>query len=375
MKKFVALLLSLLVGWSVVWYLCLNRKQMRPHTDTNELPQVQVTQVQPSTINLTHEYIGHVEAIHSVLVYPYIAGFIEQVLVQGGEEVSPGQPLFIIKQDQYLAEVEAAEAKVIGATADLEKAKLYLERIDNTVNEAISKTERDNAKTAFLTAEANLAQAKAALKLAQTNYNYTQISATINGVLGNITATKGEYVSPESNALAYILQYNPIRVRFSMPEKDFLNLGADTNFFRTGELKLRLANNQIITAKGSVRFADNQIRAGTSSIDLFADFENKKHLLLPGAYVTVLYEEHLPEAFLIEKTWITMQPDGTYIYTVQNDTVQKTPITLNGSFNGKFVVTNGLSAEDLIVITPVQPSMVGQKVRPFKEPEAQDESV
>lgn len=367
MKKFIGLLIILLIGWSMVWYLCLNRKQIiLPHEDTS-LPQVQTTRLHPSPITLTHEYIGHVEAIHSVQVYPYISGFIDQVLVQGGEEVFPDQTLFILKQDQYLAEVESAEAKVIGATADLEKARLYLERIDNTVSEAISKTERDNAKTAFLAAEANLAEAKASLKLAQTNYNYTQITATINGVLGNITATKGEYVSPDGNALAYILQYNPIRVRFSMPEKDFLNLGADTNFFRTGELKLRLANDQVITGKGSVRFADNQIHAGTSSIDLFADFENEKHLLLPGAYVTVLYDEHVNNAFLVDKSWISLQPEGAYLYTVKNGIVQKTPIVFSGISNDKFVVSNGLNADDLIITTPIQPSMVGQKVQIIQE--------
>ena len=374
MKKFISITLLLLIGWSIVWYICLNRKQIISSGTDAALPQVSVIQLTPSSITLTHEYIGHVEAIHSVKVLPYIAGFIDQVLVQGGEEVFPGQPLFMLKQDQYLAEVEAAEAKVMGASADLEKARLYLERIDNTVNEAISKTERDNAKTAFLSAEANLAEAKAALKLAQTNYNYTQITSSINGVLGNISVTKGEYVSPSGNELAYILQYNPIRVRFSMPEKDFLNLGAGTIFFSTGKLKLRLANNQVISTPGSVRFADNQIHTGTSSIDLFADFENKKHLLLPGAYVMVLYEENLTNAFLLDKSWISMQPDGAYIYTVQKDLIQKTPVILNGTTNGKFVITKGISDQDLIITTPIQPSMLGQKVQITKEP-TQDESV
>ena len=362
MKKFMALILILLIGWSILWYLCLNRKKITQTKEISVQTQVYVTQLKASPVTLAHEYIGHVEAIHSVLIYPYISGFIEQVLVQGGEEVFPEQPLFILKQDQYLAEIEAAEAKVIGATADLEKARLYLERLDNTVSEAVSKTERDNAKTAFLTAEANLAQAKATLKLAQTNYNYTQITAPINGVLGNITATKGEYVSPSGDALAYILQYNPIRVRFSMPEKDFLNLGANMNFFRTGELKLRLANNQIITTKGSVRFADNQIRASTSSIDLFADFENQKHLLLPGAYVTVLYDEQLAQAYLLDKSWISLQPDGAYVYIVQDGKIQKKPIVIEGTSNGKAVVTQGLSNTDFIITSPVQPSEIGTTV-------------
>ena len=260
-----------------------------------------------------------------------------------------------------MAEVEAAEAKVVGATADLEKARLYLERIDKTASEAISKTEKDDARTAFLTAEANLSGAKAALKAAEVNYNYTVISATINGVVGNINATKGEYVSPEGKALAYVLQYNPIRVRFSMPEKDFLNLGADVHFFETGLLRLRLSNGQVIKATGSVRFADNQIQSGTSSIDLFADFDNENHLLLPGAYVTVLYDEKLQDAILIERGLVTMLPGVNYVFVLNDGVVEKRFVELGNKKKKKVVVKKGLKTGDELIITPVSINAVGQK--------------
>ena len=360
MRRFVCLLLGLVIGWGIVWYICVNRKEVLPlvHSET---PQVEVQSIEAKDITVTHEYIGHVEAIHSVSVYPYIAGFIDQVLITGGAEVVAGETLFVLKQDQYLAEVEAAEAKVVGATADLEKARLYLERIDNTASEAISKTEKDDAKTAFLTAEANLSAARAALKAAQVNYNYTVISATINGVVGNINATKGEYVSPDGKALAYVLQYNPIRVRFSMPEKDFLNLGADVGFFETGTLNLKLSNGQIISAAGSVRFADNHIQSGTSSIDLFADFDNAQHLLLPGAYVMILYDENIPRAIMVDRHLITMQSGGNYVYVLKEDVIEKQQVELGSVVGCKVVITKGLSAGDMLITTPVASVDIGQK--------------
>lgn len=367
MRKFVWILLGLLVGWAIVWYLCLNRHEVLPLIKSDDL-SVQIQKIVPRDVIVTHEYIGHIEAIHSVYVYPYISGFIDQVLVDGGAEVQDGQTLFVLKQDQYLAEVEAAEAKVVGATADLEKARLYLERIDKTASEAISKTEKDDARTTFLTTEANLSAAKAALKAAEVNYNYTVISATINGVVGNINATKGEYVSPEGKALAYVLQYDPIRVRFSMPEKDFLNLGADVRFFKTGLLKLRLSNGQMVTATGSVRFADNQIQSGTSSIDLFADFENKNHLLLPGAYVTVLYDTHLKEAILIERGLVTMMSGGNYVFVLNEGVIEKRFVELGDFIGSQVVVKSGLKSGDELIITPVGMSAVGHKATVLMEP-------
>ena len=367
MRKFVWILLILLVGWAGIWYVCLNRHEVLPLMHSDDVT-VRIQKIVPENVVATHEYIGHIEAIHSVYVYPYIAGFIDQVLVEGGAEVAAGQTLFVLKQDQYLAEVEAAEAKVVGATADLEKARLYLERIDKTASEAISKTEKDDARTAFLTAEANLSGAKAALKAADVNYNYTVISATINRVEGNINGTKGEYVSPEGKALAYVLQYNPIRVRFSMPEKDFLNLGADVHFFETGLLKLRLSNGEVITAPGSVRFADNQIQSGTSSIDLFADFENENHLLLPGAYVTVLYDERLQDAVLIERGLVTMLPGVNYVVVLNDGIIEKRFVELGDFVGTKVVVKKGLNAGDELIITPVPISAIGQKATVLMEP-------
>ena len=360
MRKFVWILFSLLIGWGLVWYICLNRKEVLPMVHSSPI-SVQVQSITPQNIVVTHEYIGHVEAIHAVSVYPYISGFIERVQIEGGAEVVAGQTLFVLKQDQYLAEVEAAEAKVVGATADLEKARLYLDRIDNTASEAISRTEKDNAQTTFLTAQATLKGAQAELKAAQVNYNYTVINATINGVVGNINATKGEYVSPDGKPLAYILQYNPIRVRFSMPEKDFLNLGADVRFFETGTLNLKLSNGRIIRASGSVRFADNQIQSGTSSIDLFADFENKKHLLLPGAYVTVLYNEKLKDAILIERGFIQMQQSDNYVFILKDGIIEKRVVELGDFVGNKVIIKKGLNVSDELITTPLSPNDIGGK--------------
>ena len=363
MRKFVLLIFCLIVGWAFIWCLCSKRDKVLSSVFEPSEIEVIVDELHPTSVEVTHEYIGHIEAIRSVLVKPYIAGFIDKVLVAGGANVKAGELLFTLQQDQYLAEIQMAEAKVIGATADLEKSRLYLERIQNTASEAISKTEQDNARSAFLVAEANLAQAKADLKIATVNYNYTQITAPISGVVGNIAVTKGEYISPEGESLAYILQYNPIRVRFSMPEKDFLNLGANVDFFRTGKLILRLSNGEKIQAEGSVRFVDNQVQAGTSSIDLFADFENKKHLLLPGSYVTVLYDEEKSNVFLIDRQNISLLPDGAYVYLLKSGIIQRQKVELGDIVGEQVVVTHGLEEGDLLIISPVSSAEVGQSAK------------
>ena len=367
MKRFVWIILILIGAWSALWYCCLKRHQILPQTQPDQPLTVSVQKITPQPTHVIHEYIGHVRAIQAVSVHPYISGFIDQVLVEGGAEVNAGQTLFILKQDQYLAQVEAAEAQVAQATADLEKARLYLERIQKTSSEAISQTELDNARTDFQAAEATRANMLAQLRTAQINYDYTIIDATINGVVGNITATVGEYVSPEGDPLAYILQYNPIRVSFSMPEKDFLNLGADVDFFRNGTLDLKLSNGEIIAAKGRIRFADNQIISDTSSIDLFADFENPDKKLLPGSYVIVLHDEQIPDAILVDQNLVHMSEDGDFVYTLKNSTITKTLVRVGSPVQQKVIISHGLLDGDLLITTPITPQQVGQKAEPNGE--------
>ena len=106
--------------------------------------------------------------------------------------------------------------------ADLANAKVYYERVKKVGPKAMSKTEFDNAKAKYLSAQAAVAQARANYNLAKVNYGYTEINAPISGIVGEMSLTKGDYVSPGSQPLFSIIQYDPIRVVFSITDKDYL---------------------------------------------------------------------------------------------------------------------------------------------------------
>ena len=159
-------------------------------------------------------YIGYVTPVHDVSVRPYISGFVDEIRVKGGSEVKAGDVMVIIDQAEYKARLDAAKAS-------FNNSSVYYQRMQKAGARAVSKTELDNAKASFLSAEAALEQAKAALAEAQVNYDYTVIRATIDGVVGDVPLSKGDYVSPE-NVLLTVIQYNPIRVVFSITDKDYL---------------------------------------------------------------------------------------------------------------------------------------------------------
>lgn len=183
---------------------------------------LRVEALKPGDVTLDKKYIGYITPINEVAVLPYINGFLEKVTVSGGEEVKAGQPLLMIKQGEYKAQVDAAEAQILQARADFANAKVYYERVKKVGPKAMSKTEFDNAKAKYLSAQAAVAQARANYNLAKVNFDYTEINAPIAGIVGEMSLTPGDYVSPGGQPLFTIIQYDPIRVVFSITDKDYL---------------------------------------------------------------------------------------------------------------------------------------------------------
>ena len=110
-------------------------------------------------------------------------------------QVKAGDVMVIIDQAEYKARLDAAKAAVAQAEASFNNSSVYYQRMQKAGARAVSKTELDNAKASFLSAEAALEQAKAALAEAQVNYDYTVIRATIDGVVGDVPLSNPEVVA------------------------------------------------------------------------------------------------------------------------------------------------------------------------------------
>lgn len=168
--------------------------------------------------------------------------------------MSAATNLILIRQNEYKASLEAAEASVLQADATLNNAAVYYRRVKQAGTKVISKTELDNAKASYLSAKAALAQAKANRDLAKVNFDYTIIQAPISGIVGNVDLTRGDYVSPSSGTLLKIIQFDPIRVVFSITDKDYLNEMAKQSggLFNGEAIKIRLSNGQIYNKTGKI---------------------------------------------------------------------------------------------------------------------------
>lgn len=350
LKIVILLIMLFIIGVFFYKYYLKDSSNITSFQDDNVVVEVQ--NIVPQPITLTKKYIGNIVPIHSVSVLPFISGFIDKVLVRGGQNVKIGDVLFIIRQAKYKASVDSAYASVLQARANFENAKTYFERMQSAGSRVVSKTDIDNARVAFLSAQANLTSAVSNYDLAKIDYDYTIIKSTINGVVGDVDITVGDYVSPTSSALLKIIQFNPIRVVFSIADKEYMsemNLNPQ-KIFDGWVVKLKLSNDKIYDKIGKIRFLDNEISPSTSSIKVYADFENKDKVLVANAYVDVIMEKYIEDGILLPQSAVYFKPNETFVYVLKNNKAEKVKVGIGQTIENNFVILSGLNDGDIVIL-------------------------
>ena len=278
--------------------------------------------------------------------------------------VKSGELLFTLKQDEYRAQMDLAKAKVSAMQATLENASVHYERMKTAGKQAISKTDLDNARTAFLTAEAELQQAQADERLAQVNYDYTMLYAPISGRVGDVSISVGDYVFPQSSALVDIIQFNPIRVQFSISDKVYLDeIKQGPPPFSDWKMYLKLTNGNVYHQTGQIKYFNNEINPSTSAITVYADFDNPDGILVPNAYVDVILEKQIQNGIFVPQSAVNFTSQGTIIYTLSSDNkIIATPVQVGVMSEGLYYIPSGLTAGTKVITDKISPYQIGQKV-------------
>ena len=355
MKKIIVLFILCIFFATLIFFIFREKQPSSRVVETSSKTTLPTHILKNSSFTYTQNFIGSIEAIQSVAVVPYLSAFLKEIYVHSGEEVKKGETLFLLDQKIPLADLNQAKEAVKQALAKQENAKSYYERIQKTDKKAISLTELEQAKTEYEAAKAAYQKALAAQNQAQTLYNYTIIQAPISGWLGDITATIGEYLSPESKPLATIIGFSPIRVVFAIP----LSTYKGDYFFNNPSLEIVLSDKHVLEFKNFKISHDNKADKSTDSLSFFIDIPNDKKLLIPGAYVQVrfLYSEN---GILVNKNWITLTPEGAEAFLIKNGIVEKQKVEIGASINTQYWIKAGLNEGENIITVPISPFQIGQ---------------
>ncbi len=367
-RKTVILLLCVAVGW----YL---KGKMTPQIPMMGMNRgdtyVLIQGVEKRDISPKKNYIGHVEAINSVDLRPQVTGYVEKVLFQEGSLVQKGDVLFVIEQKRYLANLELREAELASAQANLVKTERDYKRQKSLSSQNYaSKATLDTSESNYLQAKAAVKQAEANLELAKIDMDYTEIKAPFTGYIGKALVTEGNYVNSSTQTLARIVQTDPIRVAFSITDKDLIdfrekNLAAERGETSPISSELILPNGKRLVNHLKSRFTDNEIDTTTATIAVYNEYGNEQSLLVPGAYVQVLIGNTKGvEAILIPQAAVAQDEHGNYVMVVTPDSIaEQRRVELGEVFGDMQVVKSGLKDDDKVIIQGLQKVQNGQKVK------------
>lgn len=302
------------------------------------------------------DYVALVEAINSVDVVAKVSGSLDKVNFTEGSFVKKDDALFVIDKETYQANYDLAKAQLESAEANLTRAERDYERQKKLSSKNIaSKATFDAAESTYLQAKASVSQAKAQLELARINLDNTEVKAYIDGRIGKTQVTVGNFVNASSSVLARVVQVDPIRIAFSVTDKEFLEMQKSTEKDDLGDLtvNISLPNGDVLHKKMNQFFVNNEINLGTATVAVYADIENENHYLKPGSYVNINITSDKPKrGIVIPETAIVQVEEASYVYVVSDDNLAKMrPVKLGDVFDGQQVVVSGVKAGEKVLVS------------------------
>lgn len=319
------------------------------------MPHVIVSDLSKSDTSAKKKYIAEVEAINSVDIIPQVSGYLEEILFQDGAYIEKDQNIFVIEQRKYKADVQAAEASVKQLAAEF-KRKQTLHK-----GGYVSDKEKDIA-------ESNLEQAEATLDMARLNLEHTEIKSPISGYIGKALVTTGNLVSPNSQKLARVVQSSPIRIVFSVSDKERSEFIQNTLNADNITIDIVLPNGKIESMPAKNMFFGNEVDPTTATIPVYVESANTDNLLVPGNYVDIYVGfSDKNESLLVPQVALSADVNGNYVMVVdQNGIVSQKYITLGDVIEDKQIVLGGLNGDEQVVVQGLQKIRPGIKVNTTK---------
>lgn len=329
--------------------------------------EVVVNEPQTEEVNISVESTGRVEAKYSVDVIARVSGFLLKKYFKEGDFVKKGQLLFQIDPKEYQLEVNNSQAAVNQYGALLKNAQQELNRANALIKEdLISHSDVDQSLATRNSNRALLDSARQKLELARVNLSYTRIHSPIDGRIGKVKITEGNYVDATSGSLVNISSMNPVYVTFSLRSQDFVKLLKASDKFKDVQVKAQFDNGVIYDKIGKIDFVDNQIDKNSGSVQMRAVFDNSKGWLVPGDYmkVTLIAPKKVEYMTVPQACAKGDAMSGYYVWTVEDGKAVRKDIKVSDDINNNWVVDSGLDKSDQVIVSGIQNiATQGQKVK------------
>ena len=379
MKKKIALIITvILLAIGIRFIISSTGSFLKNKTSRMNPPKVAVETITEDNVTQSFDAPGRVVSKYQVSIMARISGYLQKSFFKEGDYVKAGETLFLIEPLEYQNASNVAGANIQNIKAQLTYANKQLARAEELVKQDyIAKSKYDEIL-------ANRDALQAQLKAAQSNYNdsnrnlsYTRVKAPVDGRIGIIDVTIGNYVTPSSGSLTTINSTNPIYVTFPLSAEDYARLSSiDKSGNEKRKVELYFQNGTKYELDGVQDFLDNKVDESTGTVTMRATFQNPENKLLHGEFVNVkLFANNKVTVPLVPLVAVQENQEGKYVYTIDEKGLPKlTYIKVLGQSGNNWMVKSGLKKGDKVIVEGILKVMPGSPVEIVSKEELEKEN-
>ena len=340
-------------------------------------PTVEVTPVVQRDVPIYIESIGITRGDSEIEVRARVEGVLESIHFAEGRQVRKGDLLYTIDPRAFEAALQIARARLAQAEADLAKAEQDVGRFRPLVEQnAVPRQSLDTAVAQANAGRANVEAARAGVVTAQLDVSYTRIVSPTDGIIGKTEINVGNLVGRgQSTLLTQISKVDPIRLRVSISEREYLALSRRRDQIgraTSGQVEMVLADGSLHPHRGRLVFADRLVDSTTGTLLVDIAFPNPERIVRPGQYgrARVVIDMKAGALLIPQKAVAPVQAVDTVGVVKADNTVDIRQVKTGVRVGRLWVIDSGLAAGDRVVVEGLQKVRPGMTVNPIDAPVA-----
>jgi len=342
--------------------------------ENSQVLKLPVITLREDTITLYTEFPARIEGKVNVHIRSQVDGYIQKIFVEEGAYVKVGQPLFKIDDRPYIEQVNTACANLNAALAAQKNAKLEVEKYTLLSQHSVtSDFQLKAAQSQYETAQANVAQQRAALETAKISLGFTLIKSPVDGFIGRIPKRIGNLASgSDTQPLTTLSEISDVYTYFSMTEKEFLYFNARykgddlvDKIINTDSVSLKLADDSTYPYRGKIQMINGEFDTNTGAVSVRAVFKNPHHLLRTGNTGRIILPYKEKQVLLIPVLSTLDIQDKIFVIRLNNENrSERVAITISHKQGDYYILKSGLRPGDRIVSRDIETIEEGSIIQP-----------
>ena len=319
MKKYFIIILCLIISilFAFFTYSYIKKTFVSKAKDKEVVPNVTVQTVKEESVVRSYEALGRVVSKYQVSIVARVSGYLQKSFFNEGSYVKAGDTLFLIEPEDMRANKDDMMLRLKGANSSYTDKK--------------------------------------------SNHNHTHIKAPVDGRIGTIDVSVGNYVSPSTGSLTTINSTNPIYITFPLSSENYDSLISIGKNDAKRKVEIYLNNGEKYKYAGIQDFANNEADKTTGNVTLRATVQNPENRLLHGQTVKVkIFASSSVNVPIVPITSVMENQEGKYVYVLGSDNLPHlTYIKVDAKAGYNWLVKSGIKAGDVIIkdgVTKVSPN-------------------